>query len=85
MVPALGYLIQWERLLEKARSGNITLPEVQLMIEGFDQAELFQYEQAKELSISLLEEWLVKYKFKNVSKEDSIDPRTVRVGRSFQR
>jgi len=65
MVPALGYLIQWERLLDKARDGTITLPEVQLMLQGFDQAELYQYEQARELSISLLEEWLVKYKFKN--------------------
>ncbi len=64
-VPALGYLIQWERLLKKAKDGIITLPEVQLMVEKFDQAELYQYEQARELSISLLEEWLVKYKFKN--------------------
>jgi hypothetical protein len=64
-VPALGYLIQWERLLKKAQNSNITLPEVQLMVEKFDQAELYQYEQARELSISLLEEWLVKYKFKN--------------------
>ena len=65
MVPALGYLIQWERLLAKAKDGTITLPEVQLMLEGFDQAELYQYEQARELSISLVEEWLAKYKFKN--------------------
>lgn len=64
MVPAIGYLIQWERLLKKAEDGTITLPEVQLMIEGFDQAELYQYEQARELSISLLKEWLVKHKFK---------------------
>ncbi len=68
MVPAVGYLIQWGRLLEKAQNGTITLPEVQLMIEGFDQAELYQYEQARELSISLLKEWLVKYKFKNWKK-----------------
>lgn len=68
MVPAVGYLIQWERLLKKAREGSITLPEVQLMIEGFDQAELYQDEQARLLSISLLEEWLVKYKFKNWKK-----------------
>ena len=67
-VPALGYLIQWERLLEKAKAGAITLPEVQLMIQRFDQAELYEYEQARELSISLLEEWLVKYKFKNWKK-----------------
>ncbi len=70
-VPALGYLRQWERLLEKAKRGDITLPEIQLMVEGFDQAELYQYEQARELSISLLEEWLVKYKFKNWRKTES--------------
>jgi hypothetical protein len=35
------------------------------MIQRFDQAELYQYEQARELSISLLEDWLAKYKFKN--------------------
>jgi hypothetical protein len=35
------------------------------MIDGFDQAELYQYEQARELSISLLQEWLANYKFKN--------------------
>lgn len=68
VVPAVGYLIQYERLLKKAQNGSITLPEVQLMIEGFDQAELYKYEQARELSISLLKEWLVKYKFKNWTK-----------------
>lgn len=35
------------------------------MIDGFDQAELYHYEQAQALSIALLEEWLAKYKFKN--------------------
>ncbi len=64
-VPALGYLKQWERLLKKAVDGDITLPEVQLMIQRFDQAELYKYEQARELSISLLEDWLARYKFKN--------------------
>jgi hypothetical protein len=65
MSPRLGYLIQYKRLLEKARDGSIIVPEVQLLIEKFDQAELYKYEQARELSIALLEEWLVKYKFKN--------------------
>lgn len=64
-VPALGYLIQYERLLEKAKKGDITTAETQLLIDGFDQAELYVYEQARELSVSLLREWLVKYKFKN--------------------
>lgn len=65
VVPALGYLIQWERLLKKARKGKLTMAEMQLMIDGFDQAELYKYEQERELSIALLEEWLVNYKFKN--------------------
>ncbi len=64
-MPALGYLVKWQELLDKARAGTLTLAEVQLMIEGFDQAELYQYEQARELSVTLLKEWLVEYKFKN--------------------
>jgi len=70
-VPALGYLVQWERLLQKARDGKLTLPEAQLMIEGFDQAELFSYEQARELSVALLKDWLVRYKFKNWRKTET--------------
>jgi len=64
-VPALGYLARYEALIEKAKTGTITMAEVQLLIHGFDQAELYQYEQAKNLSITLLKAWLVKYKFKN--------------------
>ena len=64
-VSALGYLAQWERLIVKAKSGELTTAEAQLMIDGFDQAELYHIEQARELSVALLKEWLVKYKFKN--------------------
>ncbi len=64
-VPALGYLERYRALIEKSQNGTITTAEVQLMIDGFDQAELYQYEQARALSIALLKEWLVKYKFKN--------------------
>jgi len=64
-VPALGYLIQWERLLEKANNGTLTMAEMGLMVNGFDQAELYKYEQERALSIAFLQEWLVKYKFKN--------------------
>lgn len=63
-VPALGYLKQWERLLKKAEAGEITIAEIQLML-SFDQAELYMFEQARELSVELLKEWLAKYKFKN--------------------
>lgn len=70
-VPALGYLIQWERLIQKANEGSISTAEVQLLIYGFDQAELYQYEQARELSIALLKEWLVKYKFSGWTKTET--------------
>ncbi|MBU2600883.1 MAG: serine dehydrogenasease [Actinobacteria bacterium] len=63
--PALGYLDRYDSLIQKARDGTITMAEVQLLISGFDQAELHEYEQARELSIALLKEWLAKYKFKN--------------------
>lgn len=65
MVPALGYLERYNDLIRKAERGKITTAEVQLLITGFDQAELYKYQQARELSITLLKEWLVKYKFKN--------------------
>jgi hypothetical protein len=68
MIPALGYLIQYERLIDKSKKGKLTTAELTLLVEKFDQAELYQYEQARELSISLLKEWLVKYKFKNWTK-----------------
>lgn len=64
-VPALGYLAKWTELLSKANDGTLTGVEAQLMIDGFDQAELYKYEQAQELSVELLKEWLVKYKFRD--------------------
>ncbi|MBL8010516.1 MAG: hypothetical protein JNJ64_07910 [Flavobacteriales bacterium] len=65
MIPALGYLVQYDRLLNKSKNGKLTTAELTILIEKFDPAELYHYEQARELSISLLKDWLVKYKFKN--------------------
>lgn len=64
LVPALGYLIRYEELLDKANLGEASAGELEILLE-FDQGELYSYEQARDLSVSLLEEWLVKYKFKN--------------------
>jgi membrane-bound ClpP family serine protease len=65
MVPALGYLEQYNRLIQKSKDGDLTTAEMAFLIQRFDPAELYMYEQARDLSISLLKEWLVKYKFKN--------------------
>ena len=64
-VSALGHLEKYNELIRKAQKGKISAAEVQLLIDGFDQAELYNIEQARELSIAALEEWLVEYKFKN--------------------
>lgn len=70
LIPALGYLIRYEDLLRKANSGNAGAAELEILL-NFDQGELYSYEQARDLSVSLLEEWLAKYKFKNWKKTDS--------------
>lgn len=66
-VAALGYLDKINELIEKAKNNNLTQAEF-LILKDFDLAELRGYEQAKELTISLLKKWLVKYKFKNWTK-----------------
>lgn len=63
-VPALGYLDKINELIKKAQDGTLTQAEF-LILKDFDLAELRGYEQAKELTISLLKKWLVKYKFRN--------------------
>jgi hypothetical protein len=62
---ALGYLEQFNRLIEKSQNGDLSTAELYYLAEKFDPAELYDYEQARELSIALLKQWLVKYKFKN--------------------
>jgi len=63
-VPALGYLDKVEELINKSNSGTLSHAEM-IMLRDQDLAMLRSYEQAKSLTIALLKEWLVKYKFKN--------------------
>ena len=74
LVPALGYLIRYEELLAKSNSGQAGGAEIAILMD-FDQGELYSYEQARDLSVSLLEEWLVKYKFKNWKVTESMGTR----------
>ena len=64
LVPALGYLDQVERMIEKSEAGTLTDAEFAIL-QNQDLATLRRYEQARDLSISLLKDWLVKYKFKD--------------------
>jgi membrane-bound ClpP family serine protease len=64
LVPALSYLVQFERLKTISAQGALT-PAEAILLQKLDLAELHSFEEAKELSHSLLKEWLATYKFKN--------------------
>lgn len=68
LVPALSYLNQFERL--KNKGTQITTAEVALLNQ-LDLGELYQFEQARELSVELLMKWLSSYKFKNWEKTET--------------
>lgn len=65
LLPADGYLVQYRRLIKKSAAGKITPAEVAFLLDKFDPAMLYKFEQAKKLSVRLLREWLSKRKFKN--------------------
>lgn len=63
-VAALGYLDKIDELIKKAQNQTLSQAEF-LILKDFDLAELRAYEQARDLAIDLLVEWLPKYKFKD--------------------
>jgi hypothetical protein len=71
LVPALGYLAKYDELIGKSRRGKLTTAEMTWLVERFDPAELYSYEQARDLSVDLLQTWLVQYKFKDWVKTES--------------
>ncbi|MBK6698725.1 MAG: ATP-dependent Clp protease proteolytic subunit [Saprospiraceae bacterium] len=63
-VPALGYLDKVEELIKKSQDDKLTEAEF-MLLQKIDLAELRSYEMARNLTIALLKEWLVKFKFKD--------------------
>lgn len=72
LVPALGYLAEVKKLIDKSANNSLTDAEFAIL-QNQDLATLHRYEQARKLSIDLLEEWLVKYKFKDWLTHSSTD------------
>jgi hypothetical protein len=70
MVPALGYLAKYEELVKKSSEGKLSPVEAAYLLERFDPGELHQFEQARDLTIDLLKDWLVRYKFRNWKKTE---------------
>jgi hypothetical protein len=73
LVPALGYLDKIAELIEKSRDGTISPAEF-MLIEKQDLAMLRFYEQARDLSITLLKDWLATYKFKDWTTHRTTNP-----------
>lgn len=67
MLPALSYLRQYEALIEKSKTGALTMAELTLL-NKLDLAELHQIQLAADLSKSLIKKWLSTYKFKDWNK-----------------
>ncbi len=80
LVPALSYLRQFENLIKKSKQEGLTAPELALL-NKLDLAELHQLDLAAKLSVSLIEDWLTKYKFKDWIK----DGKKVSLGRKKER
>jgi len=73
LVPALGYIDKVKEFIDKSAQGTLTDAEL-LMLQRLDLATLRRYEQARDLSVSLLKEWLVKYKFKDWNTHQTTNP-----------
>lgn len=75
LVPALGYIDKVQEFIDKSARGALTDAEL-IMLQRLDLATLRRYEQARDLSVSLLKEWLVKYKFKDWDIHATTNPGT---------
>jgi hypothetical protein len=73
LVPALGHLDKVNEIIAKSRDNTITAVEFQWLMNQ-DFAMLRSHEQARDLSIALLEKWLVQYKFKDWSTHGTHNP-----------
>ncbi len=73
LVPALGYLDKVAEMIAKSADGTISPAEF-AMLQAQDLAMIRFYEQAKELSVNLLKQWLTRYKFKDWAKHRTNNP-----------
>jgi hypothetical protein len=71
-VAALGYLDKVQEITAK----NVLTPADAVFLRSMDLGKLALYEQAKNLSISLLKKWLVTYKFKDWTHHRTTNPGT---------
>lgn len=64
-VPALGYLDKVNEMIDKSTNKGLLSQAELVFLQQQDIAFLRACEQQRDLTIDLIQEWLVKYKFKN--------------------
>lgn len=70
-LPGHGVVSKYEELMKdinKAKTADEVRAELAFLIKNFDPAQVFQIEQSIEHGITLITEWLPKYKFKDWKK-----------------
>ncbi|MDE2760386.1 MAG: hypothetical protein OXH90_08840 [Paracoccaceae bacterium] len=72
LVPALGYI---DKVVEIAKKEKLSPADV-VMLKSIDLAKLALFEQGRDLSIDMLKNWLVTYKFKDWTKHLTTNPGT---------
>lgn len=75
-VPALGYLDKVNEMIAKSSSGNLLSQAELVFLQQQDIAFLRLCEQQRDLTIKLIKDWLVKYKFKNWNEHSDGSPVT---------
>lgn len=63
-IPALGYIDKINEFIDKSKKDKLTNAEY-MLLKSLDLGTIRRFEQARELSVSLLKDWLVRYKFKD--------------------
>jgi hypothetical protein len=69
-IPAMGYLDKVAELTDKPELN----PGDAVLLSGIDLAKLALFEQAKNLSVDLLERWLARFKFKDWNEHRTTNP-----------
>ena len=71
-LPGYGYLEEYKKLIKtinEAKRSEDCRAELAYLVKKFDPALVFRIQQAVEHGVTLLTEWLPKYKFKNWKKQ----------------
>ena len=73
-LPGQGYLKKFKEITEKineAKDAKKVRAEISFLVQKFDPAQLFSVEQGIQHGITLITEWLPKYKFKDWNKTET--------------